>query len=449
MKIIVAGAGEVGFSIAEKLSREKEDVIVIDQSQERLDAINDAIDVQTIAGSTARPQILVDAGIQEADLFVAVTGNDEVNILACRLAQILAPDVRRAARVRDSGFLSELSLTGVIEGLGISLIIDPTTLVVDNIMDFLDIPGAGDVVDVSSGRLKLIGVRLPRTHHCVGQSLAQALPREDGYHILIAAIYRNHELLIPQGTTVMRGGDLMYLAATPEHLPQVSEFFGLDWRPVKTVFILGGGEVGLALARRLEERNLTIKLFEKDPVRSEFLSETLEKTIVLRGDATDQNLLLEEGIADCDVFIAVATDDEKNMIACLIAKRQGVPSTITRVNRYSYVPLVSAIGLESLVSARVAAVSAVLKHIRKGLVISVATLKNEDAEIIEIEVPEESRLVGLSFLAAKFPQGTIVAALLRDTEIIIPRGQTTIAAGDILVVVTKFESISQLAKILA
>ncbi|MDR2422276.1 MAG: Trk system potassium transporter TrkA [Deltaproteobacteria bacterium] len=449
MKVIVAGAGEVGVSIAEKISREKEDVIVIDQNPERLLAIGDAIDVQTIRGSAARPQVLKDAGVAEADLFVAVTSSDEINILACQLAQILAPESRRAARVRDSEFLSELRETGALEGLGVSLIIDPTTLVVDNILDFLDIPGAGDVVDVSNGRLKLIGLRLPRTHRSVGLTLAEALPREDGYHILIAAIYRNHELLIPQGSTVMKGGDLMYLAATAEHLPQVSDFFGLDWRPVKTVFILGGGEVGLALARRLEERDLTVKLFEKDPERSAYLSQVLTSAIVLKGDATDQSLLEEEGISECDVFIAVGTDDEKNMIACLIAKRLGVPSTITRVNRYNYVPLVSAIGLESLVSARVAAVSAVLKHVRKGLVVSVATLKSEDAEIIEVEVPETSRLAGQTFAAAKFPSGTIVAALLRGPEIVIPRGNTNIEPGDVLVVVTKFESIGQLAKILA
>jgi trk system potassium uptake protein TrkA len=333
--------------------------------------------------------------------------------------------------------------------LGVSLVIDPTTLVVDNILDFLDIPGAGDVVDVSGGRLKLIGVRLSRTHRCVGLTLAEALPRENGYHILVAAIYRDHELLIPTGTTLMKGGDLMYLAATPEHLPQVSEFFGLEWRPVETVFILGGGEVGLTLARRLEERDLTIKLFEKDPERSAFLSQTLTSAIVLKGDATDQSLLLEEGIGECDVFIAVGTDDEKNMIACLIAKRLGVPSVITRVNRYAYVPLVSAIGLESLVSARVAAVSAVLKHIRKGLVISVATLKSEDAEIIEVLVPEKSHLTGLTFAEAKFPVGTIVAALLRGEEVVIPRGQTTIEAGDVLAVVSRFESLGHLAKILA
>ncbi|MDR1609018.1 MAG: NAD-binding protein, partial [Deltaproteobacteria bacterium] len=305
------------------------------------------------------------------------------------------------------------------------------------------------VIDVSNGQLKLVGARLPRTHHNIGQTLAQALPREDGYHILIAAIYRNHELLIPQGQTIMKAGDLMYVAATPTHLPIVREFFGLDARPLNTVFIMGGGEVGLALARRLESRDLVVKIFEKDPERSEILSQSLEKAIVLKGDATDQALLEEEGVQECDVFIAVGSDDEKNLIACLIAKRLGVYSAITRVNRFSYAPLASAIGLESMVSSRVATVSAVLKLVRKGLVISVATLKSEDAEIIEVEVAETSRLVGLNFMEAKFPAGTIVAALLRDGQVIIPRGQTTLEAGDILAVVCRFEALGHLAKILA
>ncbi|MDR1607243.1 MAG: NAD-binding protein, partial [Deltaproteobacteria bacterium] len=184
MKIIVAGGGEVGASIAEKLSREKEDVIVIDNNPERLAVVSDAIDGQTILGSAARPGILLEAGLKDADLFVAVTDNDEVNLLACQLAQILAPETTRVARIKDSGFLEELKVSGALDGLGLSLIIDPTTLVVDNIIDFLDIPGAGDVIDVSNGQLKLVGARLPRTHHNIGQTLAQALPREDGYHIL-------------------------------------------------------------------------------------------------------------------------------------------------------------------------------------------------------------------------------------------------------------------------
>jgi trk system potassium uptake protein TrkA len=179
------------------------------------------------------------------------------------------------------------------------------------------------------------------------------------------------------------------------------------------------------------------------------LSRELVKTIVLRGDATDQGLLEDEGVSECDVFIAVGTDDEKNMISCLLAKRLGAASTITRVNRYSYAPLVSAIGLESLVSARVAAVSAILKYIRKGLVVTVATLRNEDSEIVEATITEESKLAGKALMAVKFPQGAIVAGVLRRTEAIIPKGNTVIEAGDALVVVAKSEVVPILEKVLA
>ncbi|MDR2459272.1 MAG: Trk system potassium transporter TrkA [Deltaproteobacteria bacterium] len=446
MKVIVAGAGEVGYNISEKLSKEKIDIVLIDKDPLRLTAIADTLDVQTIVSPVARPEMLLEAGIRDAVLFVAVTGSDSDNILACRYSQILAPEVRRLARVRDASIYQGLSREEVQESLGLTYIIDPTTLVVDTIIDFMAIPGAGDVIDVSGGRLKLVGLRLGRNHPIVGVPLSQSLPRDGGNRLLIAAIYRHHELLIPNGQTVLKGHDLLYLAATPDHLPDVSRFFDIEWTPPRSIFIMGGGEVGLHLAKRLELQDLSVKLVEQNQDRCTFLSQVLTSTIVIKGDATDQNLLEEEGVGECDIFIAVGTDDEKNMISCLLARRLGAKNTITRVNRFSYVPLVSAIGLEALVSARVAAVSAILKYVRKGLVVSVATLQNEEAEIIEIEVPPESRLAGKLIQEAKFPESAIIAALLRGEEVIIPRGNTTIMAGDILAVVSKSESIHLLEK---
>ncbi|MDR1040582.1 MAG: Trk system potassium transporter TrkA [Deltaproteobacteria bacterium] len=449
MKVIVAGAGEVGFNISEKLSREKLDVVLIDENQDRLRTVADALDVQTVLSPVARPSVLLEAGIRDAELFVAVTGSDSDNILACRYSQLLAPKVRRLARVRDSAAYAGLSGEEVREGLGLTYIIDPTALVVDTIIDFMAIPGAGDVIDVSGGKLKLVGLRLPRHHPIVGVPLMKSLPREEGNRLLVAAIYRHHELLIPNGQTVLNPRDLLYLAATPESLPEVSRFFDIDWRPPKTVFIMGGGEVGLHLARRLEKGDLSVLLIEQNEERCGFLSRELKSTVVLHGDATDQSLLEDEGVGECDIFIAVGTDDEKNMISCLLARRLGARNTITRVNRFSYVPLVSAIGLEALVSARVAAVSATLKYVRKGLVVSVATLQNEEAEIIEIEVPATSRLAGKKLMDAKLPEHTIVCALLRAGEVVIPRGNTVIEAGDILAVVARSESVNLLEKALA
>jgi trk system potassium uptake protein TrkA len=448
MKVIVAGAGEVGFNIAEKLSREKVDVVLVDISADRLAEISDTLDVQTVVGTIGHPAILKEAGIGDAELLVAVTSSDESNVLACRLVQLLAPAVRRVARIRDPLLFQTLSEGDVREGLGLDFVIDPTSLTVDTILDFLDLPGAVDVIDVASGRLKFVGVRVPRGHHAVGRTLAEVLPRSEGQHLLAVAVYRHQQVLIPTGATVLKARDLVYMAAVPEHLLEVGRFFGLEWRGARSVFILGGGEVGLALARRLEERDLVIKLVEQNQERCEFLSRELARTIVLRGDATDQTLLEDEGISDCDVFIAVGTDDEKNMVSCLLAKRLGAHSTITRVNRYAYAPLVSAIGLESLVSARVAAVSAILKYIRKGLVVTVATLHNEEAEIVEATVPEGSRLAGKALKDLRFPPGSIIAGVLRESGTLIPKGDTVIEAGDTLAVVARSEAVGQLEKAL-
>ncbi|MDR2456819.1 MAG: Trk system potassium transporter TrkA, partial [Deltaproteobacteria bacterium] len=437
-----------------KLSREKVDVVLVDVAADRLAEISDTLDVQTIEGPICRPAVLEEAGLKDAELLVAVTSSDESNILACRLSQILAPSVRRVARVRDPRLLATLSEADLRSGLGLDFIIDPTSLTVDTIMDFIDLPGAVDVIDVASGRLKLIGLRLPQNHKAIGSPLSVVLPRGEGANLLAVAVYRHQQVLIPTGATVLRARDLVYMAATGEHLAEVGLFFGLEWRTVKRIFILGGGDVGLALARRLEARrlearkDLVVKLIEQNQERCEFLSRELAKTIVLRGDATDEALLSNEGIDECDAFIAVGTDDEKNMVSCLLAKRMGAASTITRVNRYSYAPLVSAIGLESLVSARVAAVSAILKYIRKGLVVTVATLRNEDSEIAEMTVTEDSKMAGKPLMAVKFPSGAIIAGILRESAAIIPKGDTVIEPGDTLVVVARSETVPLLEKAL-
>ncbi|MDR0355387.1 MAG: Trk system potassium transporter TrkA [Deltaproteobacteria bacterium] len=451
MKIIVAGAGEVGYNIAERLSRDKVDVVLIDVDQKRLEAVVDSLDVQTICGSASHPVVLKEAGLEDSDMLVAVTSSDEINVLACRMSQLMAPEVRRAARIRDQLLYEEVHQKEELkEGLGLSFVIDPSALTVDTILDYLDLPGAVDVINVADGRLKFVGLRLSRNHPAVGKALAEVLPRTPDNNLLVVAIYRHHEVLIPSGATVLKGRDLLYMAATPERFQEVAAFFEIEWKTVDNIFIMGGGEVGLHLAKRLEERDegdVSVKLIEQNAERCEFLSRELKNTIVLRGDATDQSLLEDEGIAECDVFIAVGADDEKNMVTCLLAKRLGAANTITRVNRYSYAPLVSAIGLESLVSARVAAVSAILQYIHKGLVVTVATLQNEDAEVAEITVAENSRLCGLALRDSKFPAGSIVAGVLRGDDCFVPRGDTVLEAGDVLAVVARSDAVHQLTKI--
>lgn len=451
MRALVIGAGEVGWHIAAKLVSEKAEVVLIDINLKRLELAAESLDVQTIHGYGANPETLVAAGIHSAELLVAVTGNDETNILACRMAQLLAtPETRRVARVRASGYNDFFDEKRYRSDFGLNFIINPSREAVENILDYIEFPGASDVIEISRGRLRLVGKKLPLKDPLLGKSLAELLPPGQGRNILVAAIYRRHDLVIPRGETVLMPGDLVYVAAGAGDTQAVNEFFGLNEAPVRNVIIIGGGEVGYTLAKTLEadERKFNIKIIEVQPERAAYLSARLKRSIVIEGDGTDQDLLIEENGGDCDAFISVSTDDEKNLISCLIAKRLGARHTITRVNRSSYAPLVSAIGLESMISARVAAVSAVLKYIRKSRVISVATLAHEDAEIIELQVPPKARATGRKLMDIKFPEGSLVCALTRGDEVIIPRGGTALEPGDILAVVAKGGVISDLEKIL-
>ena len=450
MKAVVIGAGEVGWHIAARLTREKVEVTLVDRDQDRLDQAAEAMDLQVVPGPGADPGTLSAAGLAEADLLVAVTGSDETNILACRLAQLLAPpETKRLARIRSSGFFDFLDEERFQRELGIDFIINPSYESVETIMDFIDFPGAADVVDVARGRLRLVGLKLRRGHPLLSKPLAK-ISLKDAPALLLAAILRRRALLIPRGDTILKAGDLVYAAAATRDTDKVRTVFGLSQDQVRRVSIVGGGEMGYHLARRLtaDPRNFQVTLIESDQRRCEYLSHRLPKAMIIWGDGTDQELLIDENAGETDAFIAVSTDDEKNLISCLVAKRLGARQTITRVNRPSYAPLVSAIGLGPMFSARVAAVAAVLKYLRRGRVISVAALMNEDAEIIEYQVPSRSPLAGKRLMDVKFPLGALATALIHGEEIIIPRGDTVVTAGDSLAVVTRPEAVSAVEKLL-
>lgn len=450
MRVVVLGAGEVGWHIADRLTREKVEVTLVDLDQARLDQVTEVMDLQVVCGQCADPGVLSSAGLAEADLLVAVTGNDAANILACRLAQLLySPETKRLARIRSSAFSEFFDEKRFQNELGIDFLINPGVEAVETIMDFIKFPGATDVIEVARGRLHLVGLRLPRGHPFLNKPLAK-IHLENSSSILLAAIHRHHQLLIPRGDTVLKAGDLIYAAATDGDAEKLKTFFGLSTDQARQVTIIGGGEVGYHLARRLtaDARGFKVTLIEMNQGRCEYLSQRLPGATIICGDGTDQELLMDENVSEADTFIAVSTNDEKNLISCLLAKRLGARQTITRVNRSTYAPLVSAIGLGSMVSARMAAARAVLKYLRRGRVISVAALISEDAEIIEFQVPSASPLAGKRLMDVKFPAGALATALARGEEVSIPRGGTVIESGDILAVVTRPEAISAVEKLL-
>ena len=447
MKIIIVGAGEVGYHIANKLSRENKDVVLIDRSEERLKHVSETIDVQTLLGSGSSPSLLREAGIQSADMFVAVTDSDEINLVACLMSRILSPGTSRIARIRSPEFL-EIEEFKQDQILGLSLIINPESELVKAIVRLLEVPGAVDVIDFADGRVRLIGLKIKPESPLVGQTMIELRQQNPDVHILIAAIYRDNKVIIPHGKTTLAADDLVYVVTRPEEVETVLHFFGLTPRPTKSVFIVGGGQVGTQLAQSIEHSGIKVRLIDRDSERCRALGEILDKTIVLRGDGTDQALLEEENVADADVFVALTNDEEENVLSCLLARRLGARRTITRVNKFAYIPLVTAIGLETLVSSRLSAVSAILRNIRRGKVVSVAALKGDDAEAIEFEALQTSDIVNKPLKDIKFPRQALIAAIVRDHEVIIPGGFTVIKPQDRIIIFTHREAIPQVEKAL-
>jgi trk system potassium uptake protein TrkA len=447
LKVIIVGAGEVGYHIASKLSRENKDVVLIDQNEEKLRQVGDTLDVQGLLGSGSSPRLLKEAGLESADMMVAVTDSDETNLVACLMSRLISPATARIARIRNSEYFDIDALTRG-EVLGLTLAINPEAEVVKTILRLLDVPGAVDVIDFADGQIRLIGLKIDPDGPFVGRSMRDINQIDPSGHMLIAAIHRQGAVIIPHGDTRLEAGDLVYVPVSPDEAEDVLDFFGRTYTPARVVFIVGGGQVGAQLARELEKKQVKVKIIDRDSQRCRDLSQTLDRAVVLRGDGTDQSLLEEENVSDADVFMSLTNDEEENVLACLLARRLGARRTITRINKFSYIPLVTAIGLETLVSSRLSAVSAILRGIRKGKVVSAAALKGEDAEALEFEALQTSDVVGRPLSEIKFPRHALIAAIVRDGEVIIPQGSTVIEPKDRIIVFTHHDAVSQVEKAL-
>ncbi|MEW6666101.1 MAG: Trk system potassium transporter TrkA [Thermodesulfobacteriota bacterium] len=431
MKIIIVGAGEVGFHIAQRLSEENQDVFLIDKDPDKIKRITENLDVQAILGPGTSPEMLKIAGIEDADMLVAATDSDEVNLIACLLARHLNRYIVKVARVRNPEYLREKDLFSQ-DLLAVDQIINPQSVMVEGIRNLMTVPGASDVIDFVEGKVKLIGINIPPKSPLAGRQLLSFKGMEG--KLLVGAIVREDQVFIPRGEDAIQERDLVYLVARAHELPQELGLFNREEQGTRRVMIVGAGQTGLGLAAALDHTKLNVKIIEKDAQKCGSLAEKLEKVIVIHGDGTDKELLLEENIADTDFMVSITGDEESNVLISLLAKRLGARRCITRVNKLSYIPLVSAIGIDTVVSARFSAIRAILQYIRKGRIISVAPLKGEHAEAIEAEALETSDIVNTPLSRVKFPKGALVGAVVRREEIIIPRGDTIIQPQDRLII---------------
>jgi trk system potassium uptake protein TrkA len=448
LKVIIVGAGEVGFHIASHLTLENKDVVVIDNNPEATRRISDNLDVQIVMGSGSSPVVLEEAGIQQAEIILAVTNSDETNLAACLVANILSPSTKKLARLRDADF-DEYHRNFREHAPHIDTIINPEIEVVKTIYRMMSVPGAVDVGEFADGRIKFVGVNLEDESRLSGVQLSDLPDIIGKARPLIAAVVREDELIIPRGNDRLEPGDLVYFISEEDKLLDTLSLFNKYDQPVNRALIIGGGRIGFRLASLLEENSVYCKIIEQNPDRCAYLAERLNKAIVLHGDGSDQGLLAEENIQDMDIVITLTKDEETNILASLLAKRMGARKSITRISKFSYFPLMNAIGLEQVVSPRLSAINTILQHIRKGKVLSVISIKGEQAELIEAVALETSDIVSTPLRNLSFPKGAMVAGIIHKENIIIPTGDSVIEPDDRVIIFSRREAIPKIEKILA
>ncbi|CAD7781026.1 Trk system potassium uptake protein TrkA [Candidatus Methanoperedenaceae archaeon GB37] len=441
MNIIIVGAGEVGFHIAHKLSREN-DIVIVEKKPEKIKYISEHLDVGAVLGSGSNPAVLEEAGIKSADMLIAVTDSDETNILACLVANFISPHISKASRIRNPEFIRYENLLGR-SFLNIDLIINPELEAVKSILKLLEVPGASDVVDFAGELVRIIGIKVD-WEQLVGIKLKD-LEKKVSHKLLIVAIVRNGQLIIPTGEDKILLNDLIYVISKGEKTCHILEAFGKETKPITKVLIVGGGIVGVTLAFELEKRGIQTKIIEKNPEHCAYLVEKLEKTTVLEGNGTDLTILREENIQELDYVITVTGEEEQNVMISLLAKALGAKRTLTRINKTSYLPIISAIGLDNIVSPALSAVSALLKHMFQKKVLSVMPL-GEDLQAIEVMTTTVSNIIEKPLKKLKFPKGTIVGAIVRNKNVIIPSGETVILPEDRVVIFSTTEAIPKVEK---
>ncbi|MGH8529865.1 MAG: Trk system potassium transporter TrkA [Nevskiales bacterium] len=431
MKIILLGAGQVGSTLAENLAREAHDVTVVDVNADLLAELQDHLDIRTVHGYAAHPDVLRRAGAEDADMLIAVTESDEVNMIACQIAYILFHTPTKIARVRANEYQREEKLFGP-DAVPVDLRISPEQLVTDYIRRLIQYPGALQVVDFADGRVRLVGVKAYYGGPLVGRELSSIRDHMPGVDMRVAAIYRRGKPILPEGDTVVEAEDEVFFVAAKQDIKKViSELRRLD-RPVRRVILAGGGNIGLRLATALEDYT-QVKIIEHNRERARYLSEQVKSAIVLVGDAANEGLLVEENIEQVDVFCAVTNDDEANILSSMLAKRLGARKVMALINRLAYVDLVEGGAIDIAISPQQSTVSALLAHVRRGDVVRAHALRRGGAEAIEAIAhgdPRSSRVVGRMLSEIKLPPGTTIGAIVRGEEVIIAHHDVVVESGD-------------------
>jgi trk/ktr system potassium uptake protein len=452
MKVIVCGAGQVGTNIARHLATEHNDVTVIEQSPDLVRRVTETLDVRGVTGFAAYPDVLEKAGAKEADMLIAVTHADEVNMVACQVAHSLFNVPTKIARVRAQSYQKPIWADLFSrENLPIDVIISPEIEVARAINNRLMAPGAFDMIPLGNGRVKVVGVRIEDDCPIVDTPLRQLTTLFPELHLIVIAILRGGKAIVPDPEDQLLAGDEAYFVAESDHVARSLAAFGHEEPEAHRIVIVGGGNIGLFLAQEFEShrQDLTTKLVEVDKERATKVAGNLKDTIVVNGSALDLEILEEVNIGQSDTIVSVTNDDEVNILSSLLAKRNGCKRAVTLVNNRSYEPLIASLGIDVVVNPRAITVSTILHHIRRGRIIAVHALREGVGEVIEAEALDTSAAVGKPLKDIGLDKGIIIGAVVRGDEVLLPRGDTVIKAKDRVILFATAQSVKKVEELFA
>jgi len=441
---MIIGAGEVGYHLSERFSSEGHDVVLIERNEDKIHKIEKDLDAMIIHGSGASAKNLEAAGIEKCDLFIAVTDIDEVNVVSCMMAREYGVQ-RRVARVRNEEFATTDSPLNQAR-LGLDLLINPDRVMTDEVVRLTDLSEAFSVIDFVSGQVELLGYRIDEDNKIIGKKLSAIGKMRGKLGFVIVALARSGKTIIPRGEDVIKADDRIYVVTNREDIHDVEKLLNLRSHAPKKVFIIGGGRLGLMIAKQLESRHIDIRMFEIDESRCKELSEELKKAIVINSDGLNAQDLVDEGISEADLVISVAGNDTTNLLSSLLAKHHGARKCFTRIHRSDFVPLLQKLGIDVALSPRLLVAREILRFVRRGALLSVASLLETDSEVLEFEVRQKSRISNIALKELDFPQKANIGAVVRNGKSIVPTGATTLKIGDGVIVFALKDAVKNVEK---